>query len=120
MRYLVTLPANRIVSVYLSGEDDSVDTVLGIYDREGSRLLGENDDADEDTLSSAWSDLEVGAQPGQFTFEVRVKNITDETQELHPQGDWRGRRKKESESDAEDDSAEETPKPISDSNSEND
>ncbi len=77
VRYRVTLPANRIVSVYLSGEDDSVDTVLGIYDGEGSRLLGENDDADEETLSSAWTDLEIGAQAGAFIFEARVKNATD-------------------------------------------
>ena len=79
VRYRVTLPANRIISVYLSGADETVDTVLGIYDRDGSRLLGENDDADEDTLSSAWTDLEVGAQSGVFTFEARVKNA-DEAQ----------------------------------------
>ncbi len=77
VRYRVTLPANRVVSVYLSGEDDTVDTVLGIYDSEGSQLLGENDDADDETLSSAWTNLEVGAQSGVFTFEARIKN-TDE------------------------------------------
>ena len=74
VRYRVTLPANRLVSVYLSGEDETVDTVLGIYNGDGSRLLGENDDADDETLSSAWTDLEVGAQAGVFTFEARVKN----------------------------------------------
>ncbi len=77
VRYRVTLPANRVISVYLSGADETVDTVLGIYDSDGSRLLGENDDADEDTLSSAWTDLEVGAQPGVFTFEARVKNASE-------------------------------------------
>jgi len=77
VRYRVTLPANRVVSVYLSGEDDTVDTVLGIYDSEGSRLLGENDDADDETRSSAWTDLEVGAQAGVFTFEARVKNTEE-------------------------------------------
>jgi len=77
VRYRVTLPANRVVSVYLSGEDDTVDTVLGIYDSEGSRLLGENDDADDETRSSAWTDLEVGAQAGVFTFEARVKNTSE-------------------------------------------
>lgn len=77
VRYRVTLPANRVVSVYLSGEDDSVDTVLGIYDSEGARLLGENDDADDETRSSAWTDLEVGAQAGVFTFEARIKNTND-------------------------------------------
>lgn len=77
VRYRVTLPANRVVSVYLSGADDSVDTVLGIYDSEGSRLLGENDDVDDDRRSSAWTDLEVGAQSGLFTFEVRVKNTSN-------------------------------------------
>lgn len=76
VRYRVTLPANRVVSVFLSGADETVDTVLGIYDSEGSRLLGENDDADDETLSSAWTDLEVGAQPGAFTFEARVKNAS--------------------------------------------
>ena len=78
VRYRVTLPANRTVSVFLSGSDETVDTVLGIYNSEGTRLLGENDDADDDTRSSAWTDLEIGAQPGVFTFEARVKDITDE------------------------------------------
>ena len=78
VRYRVTLPANRVVSVYLSGENDQVDTVLGIYDSEGARLLGENDDADDETRSSAWTDLEVGAQAGVFTFEARIKNTNDE------------------------------------------
>ncbi len=77
VRYRVRLPANRVVSVYLRGEDETVDTVLGIYDSEGSRLLGENDDADEDTLSSAWTELEVGAQAGVFTFEARIKDISE-------------------------------------------
>jgi len=77
VRYRVTLPANRLVSVYLSGEDETVDTVLGIYDGEGARLLGENDDADDETLSSAWTDLEVGAQSGLFVFEARIKNAEE-------------------------------------------
>ena len=77
VRYRVRLPANRTVSVFLSGEDDTVDTVLGIYDREGQQLLGENDDADDDTRSSAWPDLAVGEQSGVFVFEVRVKNTSD-------------------------------------------
>ena len=77
VRYRVTLPANRTVSVFLSGADDTVDTVLGIYDREGSQLLGENDDADEDTRSSAWTDLSIGENAGVFLFEVRVKNTSD-------------------------------------------
>lgn len=76
VRYRVTLPANRLVSVYLSGEDETVDTVLGIYDSEGARLLGENDDADDETLSSAWTDLEVGAQSGVFVFEARIKDAS--------------------------------------------
>ena len=77
VRYRVTLPANRVVSVYLSGEDESVDTVLGIYGESGSQLLGENDDADDETRSSALTDLEIGAQSGVFLLEVRVKNTND-------------------------------------------
>lgn len=77
VRYRVTLPASRTVSVFVRGEDDSVDTVLGIYDREGSQLLGENDDADDDTRSSAWTDLAIGEQSGVFVFEVRVKNTNE-------------------------------------------
>ncbi len=73
VRYRVTLPANRTVHVYLRGEDDTVDTVLGIYDGEGTRLLGENDDVDDDTSSSAWTDLAIGAQAGAFIFEARIK-----------------------------------------------
>lgn len=77
VRYRVTLPANRTVSVFLNGEDDTVDTVLGIYDREGSQLLGENDDADEDSRSSAWTDLAIGENAGVFLFEVRIKNSNE-------------------------------------------
>ena len=77
VRYRVTLPANRTVSIFLSGEDETVDTVLGIYDREGAQLLGENDDADDDTRSSAWADLAIGEQAGVFVFEVRVKNTNE-------------------------------------------
>ena len=77
VRYRVTLPANRTVSVFLAGVDDTVDTVLGIYDREGQQLLGENDDADDDTRSSAWADLAVGEQSGVLLFEVRVKNTSE-------------------------------------------
>ena len=79
VRYRVTLPANRVVSVFLSGDEAEIDTVLGIYDGSGSRLLGENDDASEDERSSAWTDLEVGAQPGVFIFEARVKDISEKT-----------------------------------------
>ena len=79
VRYRVTLPANRTVSVYLSGEDETVDTVLGIYNHDGSKLLGENDDVAEDRRDSAWEDLAIGAQSGVFVFEARVKD-TDEMQ----------------------------------------
>ncbi len=74
VRYRVTLPANRTVSVYLSGNDETVDTILGIYNRDGSKLLGENDDAAEDRRDSAWEDLAIGAQSGAFVFEARVKD----------------------------------------------
>ncbi|MCY4019326.1 MAG: S41 family peptidase [Chloroflexi bacterium] len=77
VRYRATLPGNRIVSIYLSGVDDTVDTVLGIYNASGSNLLGENDDADDDTRGSALTDLDVGAQAASFMLEVRVKNTTD-------------------------------------------
>ena len=77
VRYRVTLPANRTVNVTLSGADETVDTVLGIYDREGKQLLGENDDVDEETLSSAWTDLAIGDSPGAFLFEVRIKDAAE-------------------------------------------
>ena len=73
VRYRATLPANRIVSIYLSGIDDMVDTVLGIYNESGSNLLAENDDADDDTRGSALADLEVGEHAATFMLEVRVK-----------------------------------------------
>ncbi len=77
VRYRVRLPVNRTVSIYLRGEDDTVDTVLGIYNNSGSNLLGENDDASDDTRSSALIDLDVGVQSASFTLEVRVKNTSD-------------------------------------------
>ncbi|MDE2820890.1 MAG: S41 family peptidase [Chloroflexota bacterium] len=77
VRYRTTLPGNRIVSIYLSGVDDSVDTVLGIYNESGSSLLGENDDADDDTRGSVLADLDVGEQGATFTLEARVKNSND-------------------------------------------
>jgi len=76
VRYSVTLPANRIVSIYLRGVDDSVDTILGVYDETGTQLLGENDDVDDTSRSSALTELEVGPEPIAVTLEVRVKNTT--------------------------------------------
>ena len=75
------MPGNRVVSIFLSGADDSVDTVLGIYNESGSNLLGENDDADDDSRASVLTDLDVGAQAANFTLEVRVKN-TNEIQQF--------------------------------------
>ena len=77
VRYRATLPGDRDVSIYLRGEDDMVDTVLGIYNGTGTSLLGENDDADDDTRSSALTDLDVGEQPATVTLEVRVKNTNE-------------------------------------------
>lgn len=77
VRYRTTLPGNRIVSIYLSGMDDTVDTVLGIYNESGSNLLGENDDANDDTRSSLLDELEIGVQAANFTLEARVKNSND-------------------------------------------
>lgn len=77
VRYRATLPGNRIISIYLSGIDDTVDTVLGIYNESGSNLLGENDDADDDTRGSALTELDVGEQSADFMLEVRVKNSND-------------------------------------------
>lgn len=76
VRYSVILPANRVVSVYLQGVDESVDTVLGVYDETGTQLLGENDDADDTTRSSALTDLDVGPEPISLVLEVTVKNTT--------------------------------------------
>ncbi len=76
VRYSVVLPANRVVSVYLRGVDDSVDTVLSVYDETGTQLLGENDDADDTVRSSALTDLDVGPEPIAVILEVSVKNTT--------------------------------------------
>ena len=77
VRYRATLPGDRFVSIYLRGEDDTVDTVLGIYNGPATNLLGENDDADDDTRSSALTDLDIGEQPAILTLEVRVKNSSE-------------------------------------------
>lgn len=77
IRYRSTLPGDRNVSIYLRGEDDTVDTVLGIYNGSGTNLLGENDDADDDTRGSALTDLDVGEQSATLTLEVRVKNTSE-------------------------------------------
>ena len=82
VRFRVILPGNRIVSVFLRGEDDSVDTVLGIYNESGSQLLGENDDVDDEVRSSALTDLDVGEEAAAVTLEVRVKN-TNEAQQFN-------------------------------------
>lgn len=77
VRFRATLPGGRSVSIYLRGEDDMVDTVLGIYNGAGTNLLAENDDADDDTRSSALTDLDVGEQSATLTLEVRVKNTSE-------------------------------------------
>ena len=79
VQYRITLPANRAIDIILRGADDSVDTVLGIYDESGTRLLIENDDDDDDVRSSALTDLDIGDEPLALALEVRVKN-TDQPQ----------------------------------------
>lgn len=79
LRYLITLPANRSVDITLRGEDETVDTLLSLYSRDGARKLGENDDVDEDTISSALTELEVGGQAAQFVVDVRIKDVTEPT-----------------------------------------
>jgi C-terminal processing protease CtpA/Prc len=74
IRYRLTLPANRVVSIYLNGVDETVDTVLTFYDESGTQRLGENDDVDEDTLSSAITDLDVGEEPFTLLVDVTVKD----------------------------------------------
>lgn len=79
VRYRITLPADRSVDITLRGEDETVDTLLSLYSRDGARKLAENDDVDEDTISSALTELEVGAQAAQFVIDVRVKDVTEAT-----------------------------------------
>ncbi|MCY3574042.1 MAG: S41 family peptidase [Chloroflexi bacterium] len=79
VRYRITLPADRSVDITLRGEDATGDTVLSLYSRDGLRKLRENDDVDEDTISSALTDLEVGAQAAQFVIDVRVKDVAEST-----------------------------------------
>ncbi len=79
VRYQITLPADRSIDITLRGEDDMVDTLLTLYSRDGERKLAQNDDVDEDSISSALTDLEVGAQAAQFVIDVRVKNVTEPT-----------------------------------------
>lgn len=74
VRYRVVLPENRIVSIYLRGINDEVDTLLRVYDSTGNQLLGESDDVDEDNLSSAIEDLEIGEQSIELVLEVSVLN----------------------------------------------
>ena len=79
VQYRITLPANRAIDIILRGDDDSVDTILGIYDESGARLLIENDDANDDVRSSALTDLDIGDESLALALEVRVKN-TDQPQ----------------------------------------
>ncbi len=76
VRYEVTLPANRVVSIFLTGANERVDTILRIYDATGQNQLGENDDISADNLNSALEDLDVGGQPIQLILEVGVKNTS--------------------------------------------
>ena len=76
VRYQVTLPANRIVSIYLRGVDDTVDTVLTFYDETGTQVLGQNDDADDTTRSSALTDLDVGEESISLVVDVTILNAT--------------------------------------------
>ena len=75
VRYRTTFPANRSVSIYLRGADDAVDTLLSIYDEDGVTLLGENDDADEEQVSSALLDLDVGNNPRVLLLDAQVKGV---------------------------------------------
>ena len=79
VRYIVTLPADRRVDITLQGADDEVDTLLSLYNHDGSRKLGENDDVDEEDISSALTDLTFGAQAAQIVVEARIKDVSEPT-----------------------------------------
>ncbi len=79
LRYIVTLPADRSVDIMLEGAEADVDTILRLYNLDGTRKLAENDDVDEEDLSSALTDLEIGAQAAQFVVDVRVKDVSEPT-----------------------------------------
>ena len=75
VQYQLTLPGGVITSVFAAGEDDTLDTVLNLYEETGERLILTNDDADHTTLGSALEELEVGDED--FNVIVEVATLRD-------------------------------------------
>ncbi len=73
IRYVLKLKAGDAFSIYLGDEPCELDTVLRIYTTD-DELLGENDDANENTVCSAFEDLGVSQS---VTVIVEVATFND-------------------------------------------
>jgi C-terminal processing protease CtpA/Prc len=72
VQYRVSLKANTVVSIYAGDTNDTLDTIIQIYDSTGGRLLVENDNADENSVGSALEGLNVGPTDLEILIIVRL------------------------------------------------
>ena len=56
----------------MTDETGQLDTIMSLYDESGAQLLAENDDIDETTLNSGFTELEVGDQDITILIEIRL------------------------------------------------
>ncbi len=72
IQYRVSLKANTIVSIFAGDTNDTLDTIIQIYDSTGGRLLVENDNASETSVGSALEGLNVGPTDLEILVIVRL------------------------------------------------
>lgn len=72
VQYVVTLQAGSTVDLTVTDETGQLDTIMALYDESGAQLLAENDDIDETSLNSGFTELEVGDEDITILIEIRL------------------------------------------------
>lgn len=76
LRYTLSLSEGDFISIYLEGESDELDPILGVYSEDGE-LLGGNDNASEETRNAAIEEVEI---PGDLVLILEAADVGDDAQ----------------------------------------
>lgn len=74
VRYTLDVKKGDVISLFLAGENDQLDTVLSLYDTGDNPLMGNDNAAAGDTVNSAIEELEI---PVDLTLVVEVATKGD-------------------------------------------
>jgi len=78
IQYKVTLKAGSTVDLTVTDPTGQLDTVMALYEETGTQKVAENDDLDETTLNSGFTELEVGDTDITILLEIRLAEAETE------------------------------------------